>query len=247
MPSRSCSPSRAPTPRWETDTDPGQEQIWDTRGSRTHRDPGHTQGSRTQAHLGSCFVVYCTRSRAGRAGPCGTGRFPARSRCSPVSAGPGPTDRDTPGLSPAHTGRGRSDIQVILPSRQPGRQQREHRRAGRAPAVPGAPGAAVEHQLRAETTSLKYNCPGATGCTSGHTTAMLSHALAPVAVGLAWEGAVLVHKSSSEASSWGSLSLLLNAGCRTGPRSQSESHFSPHLPLPKCREKAENTRGKKSL
>lgn len=58
--------------------------------------------------------------------------------------------------------------------------------------MPRAPGAAVEHQLRAETTSLKYNCQGAMGCKSGHAMDALSQALAPVAAGLAGEGAVLV-------------------------------------------------------
>lgn len=105
--------------------DPGQAQTWDSQGSRTH-----AQGSSTHAHLGSCFVVYCTRSRAGQAGLCGPGWFPAWSRCRvPSPQAPGHTDM--PGLLSAHTGRGRSDVQVILPSPQPGRQQREHRSVGR--------------------------------------------------------------------------------------------------------------------
>lgn len=83
----------------------------------TYRGTRETRGASTQAHLGSCFVVYCTRSRAGQAGPCGTGRFPAQSRCRvPSPQAPGHTDTDTPGLSPTHMGRDRSDSQVILPS-----------------------------------------------------------------------------------------------------------------------------------
>lgn len=113
-------------------TDPGQAQTWDSQGSRTHTHGSrtHTQGSSTHAHLGSCFVVYCTRSRAGQAGLCGPGWFPAWSRCRvPSPQAPGHTDM--PGLLSAHTGRGRSDVQVILPSPQPGWQQREHRSVGR--------------------------------------------------------------------------------------------------------------------
>lgn len=92
--------------------------------------PGIGTTSSTHTDLGSCFVVYCTRSRAGQAGLCGPGWFPAWSRCRvPSPQAPGHTDM--PGLLSAHTGRGRSDVQVILPSPQPGRQQREHRSVGR--------------------------------------------------------------------------------------------------------------------
>ncbi|XP_039552458.1 uncharacterized protein LOC120496248 [Passer montanus] len=156
---------------------PGRHTLTqDRRRPRTHGDPGHT-GSQdihrgTQdTHRGSqdtgepghrhasqllCRLLH-TKPR-GQAGPCGSRRFPARSRCRSRLHRPQTHGHRHAGSVARTHGRDRSDSQVLLPSSL----QREHRSVGRTQDLSEgrAPGAAVEHQLQAETTSCKYNCPG---------------------------------------------------------------------------------------
>lgn len=167
MPLWTWSPSPAQTPPWNTQgtrtgTDLGHTGTWDTRLPWAHTGIQGTLGSRAHSgiqhrHTSAAALSFIAHEAtgAGRAVP-----SPEASQV-PSPQAPGHRDTDTPGLSPARTGRDTSDIQVMLPPPQPGRQQKntgawaEPRigaKAGRALAVPGAPGAAVEHQLRAETT-----------------------------------------------------------------------------------------------